>query len=508
VELAWLFEAIMSRPGPVRLVAIDGPGGSGKSTFAERLSKAAGNARIIHTDDFASADNPINWWPRLLRDVIEPLSQHKPARYQRYDWPTEAMAEWHTVEPTPIVIIEGVSSGRSEWAQHLSFVIWIETPRAIRLVRAVERDGHEALDDWAVWMAAEDAHYARDPTRERSDVVVDGTSKSTLTALGPASGGTVAASSGSFGLGNVTITSEPQQGATYGDLVTFAQRVEQLGFAGFFRSDHYLAMDVDGLPGPTDAWITLAGLARETSRIRLGTLVTSATFRLPGPLAISVAQVDQMSGGRVELGLGAGWYPDEHRAYGIPFPDTGERFDRFEEQLEVITGLWATPLGGTFNHHGRHYRFVDSPALPKPLQQPVPIIIGGTGAKRTPSLAARFANEFNAPFVPLDTFASQANRVRTACDAIGRAHTTLVYSAAVIVCIGATESDFHRRAAFVTAVTGMSADLIRQNCIAGTMEQARHAIEQWTAAGAQRLHLLPVDPSDIEHLNLLAAILT
>ena len=309
-------------------------------------------------------------------------------------------------------------------------------------------------------------------------------------------------------LDDVTITSEPQQGATYDDLVTFAAHVEQLGFAGFFRSDHYLAMDVEGLPGPTDAWITLAGLARETSRIRLGTLVSSATFRLPGPLAIAVAQVDQMSGGRVELGLGAGWFADEHSAYGIPFPDVGERFDRFEEQLEVITGLWATPSGTTFNHDGRYYPIADSPALPKPIQHQVPIIVGGMGATRTPHLAATFATEFNTPFVPLQDFVSQVERVRAACDAIDRNPSTLVYSAAVIICIGETEAEFQRRAEAVTAVTGMTADQIRRNCIAGTPDQASEAIEQWSKAGAQRLHLLPVDPTDVEHLTILATLLS
>lgn len=312
----------------------------------------------------------------------------------------------------------------------------------------------------------------------------------------------------SLSLDDVTITSEPQQGATYDDLVTFAAHVEQLGFAGFFRSDHYLAMDVEGLPGPTDAWITLAGLARETSRIRLGTLVSSATFRLPGPLAIAVAQVDQMSGGRVELGLGAGWFPDEHTAYGIPFPDVGERFDRFEEQLEVITGLWATPTGATFNHDGRYYPIVGSPALPKPIQQQVPIIVGGMGATRTPHLAATFATEFNTPFVPLEDFVAQVKRVRAACDAIERDPSTLVYSAAVIMCIGETESEFQRRVQAVTAVTGMTADQIRRNCIAGTPDQASEAIEQWSNAGAQRLHLLPVDPTDAEHLTILATLVS
>lgn len=162
-------------PGPTRLVAIDGPGGSGKTTFANRLSLAADKAPIVHTDDFASADNPMNWWPRMLEQVISPLARGEHAEYQRYDWPTEALAEWHRVEPAPIVIIEGVSAGRSEWFKHLAFVIWIETPRDERLRRAVERDGSFVLDDWEFWMAEEDNHYERDPTRQRAGLVIDGT---------------------------------------------------------------------------------------------------------------------------------------------------------------------------------------------------------------------------------------------------------------------------------------------------------------------------------------------
>lgn len=175
-----IIAAIEERPERVRLVAVDGPGGAGKTTFAARLSAAAGGAPIVHTDDFASADNPIDWWPRLLDQVITPLVDRKPAHYQRYDWPSESFAEWHTVEPSPIVIIEGVSSARREWSQHLSYVIWLDTPRELRLQRAVERDGEDVLDDWERWMAAEDGHYARDPTRERSDVIIDGTTGAVL----------------------------------------------------------------------------------------------------------------------------------------------------------------------------------------------------------------------------------------------------------------------------------------------------------------------------------------
>src|SRR3954462_2692486 len=185
------------------------------------------------------------------------------------------------------------------------------------------------------------------------------------------------------------VFTEPQQGASYDDQLRVARAAEDLGFDAFFRSDHYLSMgDASGQPGPTDAWLTLAALARETSTIRLGTLLSPATFRLPGPLAISVAQVDQMSGGRVELGLSAGWFEVEHTAYGLPFPPLGERFDRYEEQLAIVTGLWSTPLGQTFDFEGRYYRLSDSPALPKPVQDGgIPVIVGGRGPTRTPRLA-------------------------------------------------------------------------------------------------------------------------
>ncbi|HUR73460.1 MAG TPA: LLM class F420-dependent oxidoreductase, partial [Sporichthya sp.] len=230
------------------------------------------------------------------------------------------------------------------------------------------------------------------------------------------------------------VFTEPQQGASYEDLLAVARLTEDAGFDAFFRSDHYLAMgDGAGLPGPTDAWITLAGLARETSRVRLGTLVTAATFREPGPLAITVAQVDAMSGGRVEFGLGAGWYDREHQAYGLRFPDVGERFDRFAEQLEVITGLWATD--GGFSFSGKHYEVSDSPGLPKPAQRPgPPVIIGGVGAKRTPDLAARFAAEFNVAFQSLDVATKQFGRVDEACRRVERDPASIRRSMAFVVC--------------------------------------------------------------------------
>ena len=238
---------------------------------------------------------------------------------------------------------------------------------------------------------------------------------------------------------------EPQQGATYEQQVRMAQTIEALGFDALFRSDHFLTMGGDGLPGPTDAWVTLAGLARETDRIRLGTLVTSATFRLPGLLAVEVAQVDAMSGGRVELGLGAGWFDAEHEAYGVPFPPLGERFERLEEQFAILTGMWTTPVGKKFDFEGRHYTIKDSPALPKSAQQPhPPLIVGGGGPTRTPRLAATYAAEFNLPFSSLADTEAQYARVRAACEQKGRDPKTLRLSAAQVVCCGADEAEVTR----------------------------------------------------------------
>jgi F420-dependent oxidoreductase-like protein len=295
------------------------------------------------------------------------------------------------------------------------------------------------------------------------------------------------------------VFTEPQQGATYDDLLAVALEAERLGFGAFFRSDHYLAMGGDGLPGPSDAWVTLAGLARDTTTIRLGTMMTSATFRHPGPLAISVANVDQMSGGRVELGIGAGWFEAEHTKYGIPFPITSERFDRFEEQLAIITGLWATD--GGFTHDGAHYQVTDSPGLPKPTQPKPPVLIGGVGKKRTPALAATYADEFNLPFVDEETTAGQFARVRAACEARDRDPDDLVYSNALVLCVGADEAEVERRAAAI----GRQPDELRTNGLAGTPAEVRDKIARYAALGSQRLYLQVLDLSDLDHLRLVAA---
>ena len=295
------------------------------------------------------------------------------------------------------------------------------------------------------------------------------------------------------------IFTEPQQGATYDDLLAVALRAEKLGFGAFFRSDHYLSMGTDGLPGPSDAWITLAGLARDTSTIRLGTMMTSATFRHPGPLAISVANVDAMSGGRVELGIGAGWYEAEHTKYGIPFPSMGERFDRFEDNLAIITGLWAAD--GPFTYEGTHYSVVDSPALPKPTQTKPPILIGGLGKKRTPALTARFADEFNLPFVDETTTKAQFARVHAACEAIDRDPDDLTLSNALVLCVGSDEAELERRA----AVIGRDKDELRENGLAGTPDEVVAKARRYEALGAERLYLQVLDLTDLDHLDLVAA---
>jgi alkanesulfonate monooxygenase len=298
------------------------------------------------------------------------------------------------------------------------------------------------------------------------------------------------------------VFTEPQQGACYDDLLAVARTGEDCGFDAFFRSDHFLVMgDADGLPGPTDAWITLAGLAGETTRLRLGTLVTAATFRAPGLLAIAIAQVDAMSGGRVEFGLGAGWYEREHRAYGLAFPAPAERFDRLAEQLEVITGLWAT--AGGFNFRGEHYEIIDSPGLPKPVQRPgPPVIIGGTGVRRTPELAARFAAEFNVAFQPSDVACTQFARVEAACRRVERDPTSMRRSAALVVCVGRDDAEVARRAAAI----GRDVDELRANGLCGTPAEVVDRLGGFAeASGIVRVYLQILDLSDLAHLELLGS---
>jgi F420-dependent oxidoreductase-like protein len=298
------------------------------------------------------------------------------------------------------------------------------------------------------------------------------------------------------------IFTEPQQGADYGRLLAVARATEELGFDAFFRSDHYLKMgDVSGRPGPTDAWLTLAGLAVQTSRIRLGTMMSPVTFRYPGPLAISVAQADEMSGGRVELGLGTGWYQAEHAAYGIPFPGTGERFEMLDEQLAIVTGLWDVPAGQTFSYDGKHYQIADSPGLPKPVQRPhPPILIGGRGPRRTPRLVASYAAEYNVSFVSVADTGAAFGRAREACQAIGREPVSLVYSAGQVLCCGRDEAELARRARAI----GRDPAGVRDEGLGGTPDEVVDKIGRFAEAGASRIYLQVLDLHDLDHLELVA----
>lgn len=298
---------------------------------------------------------------------------------------------------------------------------------------------------------------------------------------------------------------EPQQGAGYEDQLRVARTAEDLGFDAFFRSDHFLAgghypaMREHGLPGPTDAFTTLAGLARETDRIRLGVLVASVTFRHPGLLAIQAAQVDQMSGGRLELGIGTGWNEGEHRAYGVPFP--ARRFGMLQEQLEIVTGLWQTPVGERYSHRGEHYTLTDSPALPKPTQAHVPIIVGGHGPRRTPALAARFADEYNTAFPPKHEIPDRFARVREACERAGRDPGSLTYSVALTLCAGRTEHDVARRARAI----GADPHTVRATHIAGTATEMVDTLGWLGSLGASRVYLQVLDIHDLDHLAFIAS---
>lgn len=290
----------------------------------------------------------------------------------------------------------------------------------------------------------------------------------------------------------------PQQGASYDDQLRAALATEAAGFSDFVRSDHYLAFDSVGLPGPTDSWITLAGLARETQRVRLGTMVSAATFRLPGPLAITVAQVDAMSDGRITLALGAGWAEREHTAYGIPFPSPRERFERLEEQLAIITGIWQTAVGETFAFAGAHYQLIDCPALPKPVQLPhPPVLVGGTGPRRTPALAARYADEFNLPpFEGPEKAAAAFARVHAACEAIGRDPATLELSVTLTTVCGADRAETERRGA-VSPIQFEMADL------AGTPDEVVEQLAAYREVGATRAYLRLLDLRDVDQITLL-----
>ena len=296
---------------------------------------------------------------------------------------------------------------------------------------------------------------------------------------------------------------EPQQGASYDDVLRFAIQAERLGFDGIFTSDHYLGTGPAPSPlPPCDAWTTVAGLARDTTQIKLGTLVTPVTFRRPGPLAIVARQVDTMSGGRVTLGLGAGWHEPEHETYGLPFPDTATRFQQLAEQLQIVRGIWETPAGKTFSFTGRHatLKAVPGYGASPPGHRPS-ILIGGSGQQKTPRLAAAYADEYNVPVRSLDVTRGQFERVGQACRLLGRDPGSLVLSAAQVLCAGETAADLTRRAGRL----GRSVDDLVAAGVAGTIDQVSEKIRAFAGIGATRLYLQCLDLADVEQLHMVAA---
>jgi F420-dependent oxidoreductase-like protein len=290
---------------------------------------------------------------------------------------------------------------------------------------------------------------------------------------------------------------EPHHGATYAQILALAQATEEAGFDAFFRSDHYLGIDPDDTGyRPTDSWTTLAGLAVQTERVRLGTLMTASTYRRPGPLAITVATVDAMSGGRVELGIGAAWFEREHRFFGIPFPPLGERFDRLAEQLDIITGLWGTTPGERFSYHGKHYQLEGCASIPRPARRP-PIIIGGAGPRRTPALAARFADEFNSGMA--DGVAERFANFRQICEQSGRDPAGVRLSTTLPVCCGRTRREADRRAA---ALGEAGLRMLRMG-VTGDPGDVVGRLAELAEAGADTVYFHLYDVADLDHIGLL-----
>ncbi|WP_033342834.1 LLM class F420-dependent oxidoreductase [Catenuloplanes japonicus] len=301
----------------------------------------------------------------------------------------------------------------------------------------------------------------------------------------------------------VCVFTEPHRGATFDELLRAAQHAEAAGYHGFFRADHFMPMHrSDGFPGPTDAWVTLGAIARETRTIRLGTLLTSATFRHPAITAITVAQVDEMSNGRIDFGLGAGWFGAEHTALGIPFYTPRERFERLDEQLQIITGLWATPRGERYSFDGKHYQLQDALALPKPVQTPgPPVIVGGRGAKSTPRLAALYADEYNVPPDSVEKCATQYALVREASEKHGRTKPPVVLGASVAVACGRTDAEIKERHALMQQVSALPSE----DAIYGPPDKVIKELTRFAEAGATKLYIRLRDLSDLDHLDLLAS---
>ncbi len=307
------------------------------------------------------------------------------------------------------------------------------------------------------------------------------------------------------------VMTEPQQGMSYADQLAIARRAEAAGFEAFFRSDHYQSFPGRDDKPTTDAWAVLAGLARETERIHLGTLVSPVTFRHPGNLAKIAATVEQMSGGRLEVGVGAGWNADEHRMYGLPFPEIAERAEMLEENLAILRGLWDGPDGWSFE--GRHYRVEGARFRAKPSGGLGPdgrpwIILGGDSA-RSMRLAARYADELNISSAGPDQVAEKVRQLDEACGAAGREPASLVRSAMVGVLVGRDDAEVERRSRAVVDLLGVGEqglawlDRRRSRWILGTPGEARAMVQRFASAGVERIMLQDFLPWDLDMVDLL-----
>ena len=310
------------------------------------------------------------------------------------------------------------------------------------------------------------------------------------------------------------LMTEPQQGLTYDEILAIARTAEQAGFEAYFRSDHYASFPgASGLP-TTDAWATLAGLARETSTIRLGTLVSPVTFRIPGNLAKVIQTVDEMSGGRIEAGFGAGWNEEEHAQLGIPFPPIGERYDMLEEQMAIIHGLWTEPDG--WSYEGAHWQVRGSRRhgeIARGGRRHPHVIFGGKGGPRLATIVARYGDEFNLNSASPDDAPAAYDRVRAACRFEGRDPDEVVYSAMTGVLVAETEADLRARVADLLGALGRSAEdgeawlaERRRRWIMGTPDEALERVRALEATGMQRVMLQDFLPRDLDHVRLMGRI--
>jgi F420-dependent oxidoreductase-like protein len=305
------------------------------------------------------------------------------------------------------------------------------------------------------------------------------------------------------------LMTEPQQGISYDEILAITRTAEEVGFEAFFRSDHYTSFPGENGRPTTDAWATLAGLARETTRIHLGTLVSPVTFRIPGSFAKVIATVDEMSGGRVEMGAGAGWNELEHAQLGIPFPEIGERADMLEEELAILRGLWDEPDGWSFE--GGHWQVRGS--LFRPKGKRPNLIVGGDGKPRSLRLGARYADEYNVSSSEPSRVGAVYERLDEACKAIGREPGSIVRSAMAGVLIGRDEAEVRERSKAQIEIFGANdreadewLEERRDRWITGTPDQARARIAEYEAAGVQRLMLQTFLPRDLDQVRLMAEV--